>query len=177
MSVKDSQVFAIAMQFCKGYSRITPEVVFLAYAKLLSVNSSVVNSLIPDERISELDEVHTWFAEHDLDPALIKSVYGIASNHIYYDDNRDIILEQFDAFINQEDSLSSIEILNKAFEMTSSSYKSMFKIGNSKESIISLIATMERQGSKEIKKGDSLATLYCKNTDIDVNQKDIFTIK
>ncbi len=112
MSVRDNQIYKLALQF-GGVDNATPENVIFGYSKLLSMDEKLVRALVPEESMDDLETAHRWFADNRLDIDLIKSGLPLLIQFIPRSETADKY-KNFTEFLNSDKKADSKAILQMA---------------------------------------------------------------
>lgn len=135
MKAKDNQVFTAAMQFCRNFTEIIPEVVIYGYAKLLTLDEKQVRNFVPEEALDDFEKAHKWFENNKLDLNLIKSGLLLVISLIPREESMDSRIK-FKSFLDEEEKMTGSEdILSKAVETAFIPFTSLFTEGNELQSV------------------------------------------
>lgn len=157
MNNRKSQVITTALQFCKQFRDITPEVVLYGYSKLLLMDEIQIKNLVTEEDMKDLEEAHKWFSNNKLDLKLLRSGLLLLISLIPNDGEAEKKYEEFKKVLESEETTDSKTILDKALECA---YVPVFKVfgsNNDMEDVFEYQASLKNdvKGENDERKEES----------------------
>ena len=138
MKIRENQVYGVAMQFCRGFDIGLPEIVIYGYSKLLTMDEKQVRSIVPEDCMRDIEMAHKWFSDNELELILIKS--GLLAIVPFIPNSEAAkTCEEFKSFLYSEcEEVSSVQILQKALELSIIPFDKAFKKGKSLSDVFEL---------------------------------------